>query len=91
MIRVECTASGTNGLADPTVLWFGARRVEVRAVTDRWYGSEQRWWKVETVDGSYIVRLGESPERGSLPPSCVGSASETCWGLPAPSYCVPAA
>ena len=60
MIRVECTASGKNGPADPTAIWFGARRVEVRSVRDRWYGSAERWWKVETIDGIYIVRLDES-------------------------------
>jgi hypothetical protein len=60
MIRVECIASDANGLRDPDVIWFGARRVEVRAVTDRWFGSDQRWWKVETADGIYIVRLDES-------------------------------
>jgi hypothetical protein len=60
MIRVECTASSPCGAADPSAIWFGARRVEVRAVTDRWYGNNQRWWKVETVDGLYIVRLEES-------------------------------
>jgi hypothetical protein len=59
MIRVECTASGMNGAADPTAIWFGARRVQVRAVTDRWHGRNQRWWKVQTIDGLYIVRLDE--------------------------------
>jgi hypothetical protein len=59
MIRVECAASGL-GAADPAVIWFGTRRVEVRAVTDRWFGSDQRWWKVETSDGSYVLRLEES-------------------------------
>jgi hypothetical protein len=60
MIQVECVAPGPDGSADPAVIWFGARRVEVRAVTDRWFGSDQRWWKVETVDGTYIVRLDEA-------------------------------
>jgi hypothetical protein len=60
MIRVECAAAVTNGSPDPVAIWFGARRLEVRAVTDRWYGNDQRWWKVETVDGLYIVRLDES-------------------------------
>jgi hypothetical protein len=60
MIHVECDASGPAGSAEPAVVCFGARRVEVRAVTDRWCGSGQRWWKVETVDGIYIVRLDES-------------------------------
>lgn len=56
MIRGECTASDASGFGDPAVIWFGARRVEVRAVTDRWFGSDQRWWKVETADGIYIAR-----------------------------------
>jgi hypothetical protein len=60
MIRVECVASGPNGSSDPAVIWFGARRVEVRAVTDRWFGRDHRWWKLDTIDGSYIVRLEES-------------------------------
>ena len=60
MIRVECSACDAGGLTDPAVIWFGARRVEVRAVADRWFGSKQRWWKVETADGLYIVRLDET-------------------------------
>jgi hypothetical protein len=59
MIHVECSASGTEESMDPTVIWFGARRVAVCSVTDRWYGSDQRWWKVETAEGFYIVRLDE--------------------------------
>jgi hypothetical protein len=60
MIRVECAASAAHGSADPVAIWFGARRVEVLAVTDRWYGEDRRWWKVETVDGLYIVRRDEA-------------------------------
>jgi len=59
VIRVECSQPGSTFCGDPVVLWFGARRVEVRAVTDRWVGSDQRWWKVDTIDGIYIVRLDE--------------------------------
>ena len=60
MIRVECSASEQSGPGDPVVIWFGARRVDVGAVTDRWYGPDQRWWKVRTIDGLYVVRLDES-------------------------------
>ena len=60
MIGVECIASGSEGSIDPAVLWFGARRVDVLSVADRWYGSDQRWWKVETAEGFYIVRLDEA-------------------------------
>ena len=59
MVRVECTSS-ISGLLEPGVIWFGSRRVEVRAVTDRWYGGERRWWKVETAEGAYILRLDEA-------------------------------
>ena len=59
MIHVECAVSGTEGLMNPTVIWFGTRRVDVCSVTDRWYGSDQRWWKVATAEGFYIVRLDE--------------------------------
>ncbi|HEX2545891.1 MAG TPA: hypothetical protein VHL79_13485 [Ramlibacter sp.] len=60
MIRVECVPSDASDRGDPAVVWFGARRVDVRAVTDRWFGAEQRWWKLETQEGSYIVRLDEA-------------------------------
>jgi hypothetical protein len=59
MIQVECTASGMDNAVDPIAIWFGARRVQVLAVTDRWHGRTQRWWKVQTIDGLYIVRLDE--------------------------------
>ena len=60
MIRVDCIPSATDGSMQPAILWFGARRVEVRSVTDRWYGSDQLWWKVATDEGSYIVRLDQA-------------------------------
>ena len=44
----------------PSVIWFGSRRVEVRAVTDRWFGTAQRWWKVETDEGAYVLRHDEA-------------------------------
>ena len=56
-LRVD-TAAGLNGDPEPSVLWFGARRVEVTAILDRWWGPGMRWWKVETADGPYIVRKG---------------------------------
>lgn len=59
MLRVECTTSAEQGSIEPAALWFGSRRVDVRAVTDRWYGADQRWWKVETAEGAYIVRLDD--------------------------------
>mgnify|MGYP003575476941 CR=1 FL=1 len=65
MLQVECTQDSRGELA-PTVIWFGARRVEVRAVTDRWYGTAQRWWKVETDEGAYVLRLDEASRTWEL-------------------------
>ena len=57
-IRVEFDAPLTDQ-ADPTVVWFGERRLPVRSVVDRWYGTGVRWWKLETEDGLYILRRQE--------------------------------
>jgi hypothetical protein len=58
MIRVETTEAAAGDL-EPSVVWFGSRSVKVRAVTDRWYGATQRWWKVDTDEGSYVLRCDE--------------------------------
>ncbi|MBA2962101.1 MULTISPECIES: hypothetical protein [Ramlibacter] len=58
MVRVETTTTAA-GDFEPGVIWFGSRRVEVQAVSDRWYGAAQRWWKVETSEGSYVLRYDE--------------------------------
>lgn len=57
MIRVE-TTTATSDL-ETSVIWFGSRRVEVRTVSDRWYGTTRRWWKVDTDEGSYVLRYDE--------------------------------
>jgi hypothetical protein len=54
-IRVEYEA-GLAGEPEPAVVWFGRRRLPVRSIVDRWYGSAQRWWKLETDDGLYVLR-----------------------------------
>ena len=55
-IRVECNP-GLAGTAEPAAIWFGSRRVEVIEVLDRWYGTDHRWWKVQTAEGQYVLRL----------------------------------
>ena len=65
MLRVEC-ASVECGDIEPRVIWFGSRRVDVCRVSDRWYGDTQRWWKVETAEGAYIVRLDSSSDTWEL-------------------------
>jgi hypothetical protein len=54
-IRVELQA-GLEGQPEPAVVWFGKRRLTVLAILDRWYGTGQRWWKLETEDGLYVLR-----------------------------------
>ncbi len=54
-LRVDCEA-GLGGEPEPAVIWFGTRRVEVRAIVDRWWGTGQRWWKVQTDEGQYVLR-----------------------------------
>lgn len=58
-IRVECEA-GLAGEPEPAVVWFGSRRVAVRAIVDRWWGNGRRWWKLETDDGLYVLRRDEA-------------------------------
>lgn len=62
MLRVECNTECNHDGASvpgPRVIWFGARRVDVTAVLDQWYGVDRHWWKVQTAEGKYIVRLDE--------------------------------
>ena len=61
-IRVECY-SGYRGEQEPIAFWLGERRVPVRAVTDRWYAPEQRWFRVDVDDGSmYVLRHDEASD-----------------------------
>ncbi|HXD39823.1 MAG TPA: hypothetical protein VN649_04635 [Ramlibacter sp.] len=57
-IRVEYEA-GLAGELEPAVVWFGSRRLAVRAILDRWYGTNRRWWKLDTDDGPYVLRRDE--------------------------------
>jgi len=58
-IRVEWQATASGEL-EPGVIFFGSRRLAVLAIVDRWYGTHQRWWKLDTVDGLYILRHDDS-------------------------------
>ena len=59
-IRVECYA-GYRGEQEPRAFWLGKRRLEVRAVVDRWFSREQRWFRVDADDGNlYVLRRDEA-------------------------------
>jgi hypothetical protein len=55
-VQVECHA-GYRSEETPRRLQFGARRIEVLEVLDRWLGPDHRYFKVRGDDGaSYILR-----------------------------------
>jgi hypothetical protein len=59
-IRVECYA-GYRAEQEPRAFWCGERRLEVRAIVDRWAAPAQRWFKVDADDGNvYILRHDEA-------------------------------
>ena len=48
---------GLRGEPEPTAVWFGARRVGVRAIEDRWFAPMQRWYRIDADDGQlYVLR-----------------------------------
>ena len=47
--------------ANPSaVVWFGERRLAVQTITDRWYGTDRRWWKLQTEDELYVLRRDDA-------------------------------
>ena len=58
--------AGLSGESEPAVVWFGSRRLEVRAILDRWYGTNRRWWKLETDDGQYVLRRDDDSGQWEL-------------------------
>ena len=58
-LQVECEP-GLAGEPEPAAICFGRRRVVVRSIVDRWYGSGLRWWKVETEEGLYVLRRDDA-------------------------------
>lgn len=57
---------GESPAPEPRLVWFGERAVPVRAVVDRWWGARHRWWKVDTDEGQYILRLDEATREWEL-------------------------
>lgn len=65
-IRVECYA-GYRGEQEPSAFWLGERRLEVRAIVDRWFAPAQRWFRVDAGDGHrYVLRHDEVPDEWEL-------------------------
>ncbi|UUZ74419.1 hypothetical protein LP414_18275 [Polaromonas sp. P1(28)-13] len=58
-IRVECYA-GYRGEQEPRAFHLGERRIEVKAILDRWLAPDHRYFKVQGDDGNtYILRHDE--------------------------------
>jgi hypothetical protein len=64
-IRVEYGGED-GGEREPAVVWFGKRRLGVRAVIDRWYGSDRGWWKLDTEDGPYVLQRDDASGKWEL-------------------------
>jgi len=65
-MRVECYA-GYRAEQEPRAFWCGERRFEVRAIVDRWYAPEQRWFKVVVDDGdAYVLRHDEKSDEWEI-------------------------
>lgn len=59
-IRVECYA-GYRGEQEPRAFHLGERRIEVKAILDRWLAPDHRYFKVQGDDGNtYILRHDEA-------------------------------
>ena len=65
-IRVSSYA-GYRSDQEPLAFWLGDRRLEVRAILDRWYAPAQRWFRVDANDGNlYVLRHDEASDDGDL-------------------------
>jgi len=59
-IRVECYA-GYRGEEEPRAFTLGERRMEVRAILDRWLAPDHRYFKVAASDDDiYVLRHDEA-------------------------------
>lgn len=54
-VRVECY-EGYRGQETPRRFYVRERPVEVLEVVDRWLSPDRRYFKLQTVDGTYILR-----------------------------------
>ena len=54
-VRVECYA-GYRGEETPRRFYYRDRRVDVLNVVDRWLAPDHRYFKLQTLDGTFILR-----------------------------------
>jgi hypothetical protein len=64
-IRVECYA-GYRGEETPRRVYLRDRRVDVLKVEDRWLAPDHRYFRLQAIDGTYIVRHDTCEDRWGL-------------------------
>ena len=65
-LKVECYA-GHRAEEEPRAFTLGERRLEVRAVLDRWVGPDYRHFRVAASDGNtYVLRRDEARDEWEL-------------------------
>ena len=62
-----CCYSGYRSSQEPVAFWLGDRKLEVRAILDRWYSPTQRWFRVDADDGhTYVLRHDEQSDEWDI-------------------------
>ena len=64
-VRVECY-SGYRGEETPRRFYHRDRRVDVLKVVDRWLSPAHRYFKLQTLDGTFILRHDTGHDRWDL-------------------------
>ncbi|NML16596.1 hypothetical protein [Azohydromonas caseinilytica] len=79
-VSVEVDSAG--GEARPRAVSFGARRVEVQEVLDRWHGRDKTWWKVATAEGEYVLVRNEISGEWDLAAVVAQAPRDDAWPAP---------
>ena len=64
-VQVECYA-GYRGEETPRRFYVHERRVDVLNVVDRWLSPDHRYFKLQAVDGTYILRHDTDEDKWGL-------------------------
>lgn len=65
-ITVTCHA-GHRGEQEPRAFYLGDRRIEVKAILDRWLAPDHRYFKLQGDDGGiYILRHDEAADEWEM-------------------------
>ena len=79
---VSVEVDSASGEARPRTVCFGARRVAVLDVLDRWHGHNKTWWKVATAEGEYVLMHDETRGAWDLAAVVAGAPRDDAWPAP---------